>query len=200
MDHPVIFVTNLLWRTACVGLAFWALLVPGLLVLGLVPALLAVIWAVNQDPHERSRDVLSGMWREYWSEFVRANIVAGPAVIALCLGPALTVTDPFALAAKLVILWLAALWVVAVAVAFSRWHGTAADGLANALTIAAQVPYRISLALVLVPVLAVGVQIQPVLGLCFAAPILAIVLTKLTGLGVSQPLDRTRTKPMEVST
>lgn len=183
MDHPVIFATNLLWRTACVGLAFWVLLIPGLLVLGLVPALVAVIWAVGQDRHERSLDVLSGMWREYRAEFLRGNMLAGPAVLALCLAPAIGLAGPAALAGKIIALWLAALWITAVALALSRWGGDLRDGFANALTITAQVPYRISLALLLVPVLAVCIQIQPVLGLCFAAPLWALAVMKLTGLG-----------------
>lgn len=200
MDHPVIFATNLLWRTACVGLAFWALLITGLIVLGLVPALVAVIWAVGRDPHERSLDVLTGMLREYRAEFVRANILAGPAVLTLCLVPAMTAGGPAAIVVKIVFLWLAALWVSAVALVLSRWQGTFSDGLANALTVTAQAPYRISLALLLVPALAVGFQIQPVLGLCFAAPIWALALTKLSGLGANQNPGLQYHQPTEAAT
>jgi len=182
MSSVVFTLSTRIWQLAVINLVALGLILLGLGMLGLAPALAATLWATTRTEEMTAGQLARGMWRQYQSEFVTANLTVLPLalVVAGCLVLALVLPMP-ALIVLLPLAWLAAAHALAALHAISRMRGNAMDALANARLGVSHAPMVHLLAVLALPVVLWAAAQQPLVALYFGASVPSFLITPILG-------------------
>lgn len=166
MQRATVSFCNAVWRLAAINLTAIALVVAGLGLLGLAPAIAACLWAASRPDDRSVRQLVVGMRLEWRAELVRANLALLPpacllaatlAILPRVHGPTLAVA--IGVAAVTSAFALATLYVV------SQVRCSVRDTLGNAGRLCAASPLRLLGALAAVAALCLVTLSQPLFGL-----------------------------------
>lgn len=164
-----VLLTTRIWQLAAINLMASCLMICGLGVFGLAPALVAVLWAVARLDEMNVAELVRGMWQQFRTEFWRANIIVGlPFAVIVITAWLATFSSGLIGALVVTLAVMIALYVVAALVTLSQMSGNLRDGWANAATALRLSPYRLLLSVMLIPPVVIAVAWQPPLGLYFA--------------------------------
>jgi uncharacterized membrane protein YesL len=168
MSAFTVLVTTRIWQLAAINLMGLGLIVLGLGVFGIAPAMVACLWAVDRIEDHSAGSLVRGIWVQARQEALRSNLVAGPYLLATAGQIALAFGG-----GMLAPLWVAgaaisAAFAVAALVTLARMSGTASDARANAACAFQLAPYRLLVVTAALPAIALVVVWQPLVGLYFA--------------------------------
>ena len=179
MNGFVFTLTTRIWQLVAINLTALGLILAGLGLLGLAPALAATLWATARLDRLTAGQLARGMWAEYRAEFATGNLVVLPLLFAA--GGALTLALVLPVIASAFLMPLALMlagFALAALVTLSKLKGTAKDALANARTGFGMAPLRhVGLAL-LAPLALWAASQQPLLALYFGVSIPCMLINR----------------------
>lgn len=195
MQDFVVLITTRIWQLAAINLMTVGLIILGLGFAGLAPALIASLWATCRLQDAPASVLLAGMWQQYKREWLTANLCVLPLlVLASALAALALYLGGIPGAVLLALSTLVCLQAFACLLVMANLSGTVSDAFANATTAMALAPYRIMLAVVLLPAIVLVSFWQPLAGFYFALSGWAMLATIIVKPGIESSFP-TAAKP-----